>query len=72
MYLICHMTSHDHLIERACEFMGGSSLCYVTTLMTCDHKHCDGGDIKFLICRLTSREHMFKGLCEFVSGSPSR
>ena len=34
MYLICHVTSHDHLIERACEFIGGNSLCYVTTLIS--------------------------------------
>ena len=31
MYLICHVTSDDHLIERACKRMGGNSLCYVTT-----------------------------------------
>ena len=34
MYLICHVTSHDHLIERGCEFMGKNSLCYVTTLIS--------------------------------------
>ena len=34
MYLICHVTSHDHLIERTCEFMGRISLCYVTTLIS--------------------------------------
>ena len=34
MYLICHVTLHDHLIERACEFIGGNSLCYVTTLIS--------------------------------------
>ena len=32
MYLICHVTSQDHLIEGSFEFMGGSSLWYVTTL----------------------------------------
>ena len=32
MYLICHVTSHDPLIERSCEFMDRSFLCYVTTL----------------------------------------
>ena len=32
MYLICHATSYDHLIEESYEFMGGSSLQYVTTL----------------------------------------
>ena len=32
MYLICDVTSRDHLTERASEFMAGSSLCYVTIL----------------------------------------
>ena len=34
MYLICHVTSYDHLIEVSCKFVGGSSLRYVTTLIT--------------------------------------
>ena len=34
MYLICHMTSHGYLIERSCEFMGGSSLCYDSMLIS--------------------------------------
>ena len=32
MYLICHRTSDVYLTERACEFMGGNSFCFVTTL----------------------------------------
>ena len=34
MYLICHIAWHDHLIVRACEFLGGSSLCYFTMLIS--------------------------------------
>ena len=34
MYLISHLTLHDHLIERGYEFMGKNSLCYVTTLIS--------------------------------------
>ena len=34
MYLMCHVTSHYHLTERSCEFMGGSSLCYVIILIS--------------------------------------
>ena len=34
MYLIYHVTSHGHLIERAYKFFGGNSLCYVTTLIS--------------------------------------
>ena len=32
MYLICHVNSHDHLIEKTCEFMGVSCSRYVTML----------------------------------------
>ena len=46
IYLICHVILHDHLIKRLCEFMGGNSLGYVTTLIS-DHKHCDNRDIFF-------------------------
>ena len=34
MYLICHVTSYDNLIEGSCKFMGGSSLLHVTTLIS--------------------------------------
>ena len=34
MYLICYLTSYDHLIEGLCEFMGGNFLWYVTTPIT--------------------------------------
>ena len=34
MFSNCHVTSHDHLIEGSCEFMGGSSLQYITTLIS--------------------------------------
>ena len=32
MNLICLVISHDHIIQSACEFMGGNSLNYVNTL----------------------------------------
>ena len=32
MQLICHVTSYDQIIDSSCEFMGGSALCYLTTL----------------------------------------
>ena len=37
---------------------------------SCDHKHCDSGDLMLLVFQVTSREHMFKGLYKFVGGSP--
>ena len=71
MYLICHVTSQDHLIEGSCKFMGGSSSLYVTTLTSSE---AIGSTIveMFLICHLTLRDHMFKGLREFMEGRSSR
>ena len=34
MYLIFHLTSHEHLIKGSCEFMGRDSLQYDTTLIS--------------------------------------
>ena len=40
---------------------------------SCDHKHCDSGNIMLLICHVTpreSREHeMFKVLCKYMGGN---
>ena len=34
MYLICHVTLHDHLIKGWCKYIGGSTSQYVTTLVS--------------------------------------
>ena len=34
MYLICYMTSHNHLMEKSYQFIGGSSLRYLDTLIS--------------------------------------
>ena len=71
MNLNCHVTSHDQLIEKPCKFLGGSSLCYVTALISLV-TICIVMVEMFLICHVTSREQMFKRLCEFMGGSLSR
>ena len=54
MYLICHVTSQDHLIEGLFEFMVVSCLWCVTTLTKFgNHRHCGSEDIMFLICQMT-------------------
>ena len=71
MYLICHMTSHDHFTEGSCKFLDGSSLWYVTTLISLVTTSIVIVEIKFLICYLTSCEHIFTGLYKFIEGNPS-
>lgn len=62
MYLICHLTSYGYLIQRACEFLGGNFLCYVTTLIILVVISIVMVDIMFLNCHVTSFGHMFKRL----------
>ena len=67
------MTLHNHLIEELYESMDGSSLQYHQPVSSsCEHKHCDSGDILFFICHVSSREHMLKELGEFMGRSSSR
>ena len=72
MYLVCHVTSHDHLIERAYKFMGGSSLGYVTGLISLVLVTMSNVVVEiscYLICHVTSHEHMLKELSEFMGRS---
>ena len=59
MYLICQVASRDHLIEKACEFMGGNSLPYLTTLVSLVTISIVMIEICFSFCHLTSHEHIF-------------
>ena len=67
MYLNCLAISHDHIIQSACEFMGGNSLDYVNTLTSL--VNISIMMVMFLICHVTSCEHMFKRLCKFTGGN---
>ena len=72
VFSLSHRTSREHHIEGSCEFLDRSPLRFVTTLKSCDHKHCDNGDNVFSLSHMTSHEHIFKGLCEFMIGSSSQ
>ena len=54
MYLICHVTTHEHLIDGSCKFTGGSSLRYVT-LISLVTISIVSVEIIILICHVTSR-----------------
>ena len=71
MYLIFHVTLHDHFIEGSFKYMGESSSKYHLG-KSCEHRHYDSRDIVFLIRHVSSREHIFKGFCEFKGEIPSR
>ena len=49
MYLICHVTFHNHLIEGSCKIMVDTSLAVCHHLdKPCDYKNCSKIDIRFL------------------------
>ena len=58
MFLIWHVTSHDHMFRGLCDFIGGN-------------KSFGRRDIMFLICHVTSRDQMIRWFCNFMSGFPS-
>ena len=69
MFLICHVTSRDHIFKGLCYFMGGafhgkSPPCHVGSYWSCA-----SGDIRYLICHVTSKNHMVEGSCNFMSGN---
>ena len=72
-YLICPVTSKNHVIEGSNNFMSGSSSWYITTLPNLVAI----GIVKLeiLVCHVISPDHMIKGSCDFkgrrLSGSLS-
>ena len=58
MYLLCHVTSQDHVIKGLYYFIGGSSFWYVNTLPSLV-TICDSRDM-FLICHVIPRNYLFK------------
>ena len=58
MFLIWHLTSHDHMVRGLCDFIGA-------------HRSSGRRDTMFLICHGTSRDHMNRCPCNSMSGFPS-
>ena len=58
MFLIWHVTSHDHMVRGLCDFIGA-------------RKSFGRRDTMFLIFHVTSRDHMIRWPCNSMSGFPS-
>ena len=71
MFLICHVTSREHMLQGLCEFIGWKHLTVSHHLaMFGSNSSITTGDIKYLICHLTSQNHVIEGSSNFMSGSP--
>ena len=65
-YLICHMTSQDHVIERSCEVTDGSTPLYVTILPSLMAIGIVVVEICFSFFKLSQRP------CDFTNQTPSK
>ena len=72
MFLICHVTSHEHMFKGLCEFMGGSSSRWVT-ILPCFYGHWSSAseDTKYLACKVTLQNHVIEASSNFMSGVSS-
>ena len=76
IYLICRVTSHDHLIEGSCEFIGETYFMELLKLRHHPtkfggHMHCGIGDIIVLVYHVIWQDHVIKGSYDFIGRSPS-
>ena len=73
-YLICHVTSHNNVIEKSCNFLSGNCSWYVTTLpiLVVIGIYCGSKDIIFLVCHMIYQKYVTKESGEYINRSPSR
>ena len=62
IFLICHVTSREHMFKGFCEFMG---------TMFGRHWSITIGDMNYLTCHVTFQNHVIEGSSNFMSGSSS-
>ena len=68
-YLICHLNSHDRMMERLYEFLGRSSyLCHNHDKFG-DQSHCDSKNWIILIFHVTWCDDVFQGFSNFMGRS---
>ena len=68
MYLIFHVTSHDHVTERAWEFVVGSTFSYVTTLISLVALSIVMVEIWLFNSHMTCRENVLKAHVMWIYG----
>ena len=54
MFLICHVTSHEHMFKWLCKFMGGTVSHHLA--MFGGHRSSARGDIKYLTSHVKMRD----------------
>ena len=67
MFLICQLTSRDHMFKGLCEPMGGSP--WPPCHWFGGHWSSWSGDIKYFICHVTSQNQVIEGSRDFFSRS---
>ena len=67
----CHVTLQNHVIKGSSNFMGGSSLWYITTLASLVAIGIVLIEM-FLVCYVIKQDHVIKGSGGYNNKSPSR
>ena len=70
-YLICHVISHNHVIEAPCKFMSGNSSFYFATLPSQVVISIVIVEM-FIVFRVIKQFHTIKGSYDYLDGNPSR
>ena len=70
-YLICYVTSYDHVFRELYEFIRGSHLWQLTTLSSLMAIGLTIIEITHLICHVNLQDHVIKGSCDFMEGNSS-
>ena len=67
LYLICQMTSVDHVIGGSCNFMSERYSLFFSTLPSFVATDIwDSGDMMVLVCHMISQGHVNKGIMRLL------
>ena len=66
MYLICHLSSSDHVFRGWCEYACKSFKLTHHIAKFNGHTGCESRDITHLNCYVTLQDHVIKGSCDFI------
>lgn len=68
-YLICHVTSFDHVVKVWLYGWNSLTLCNHRSTFG-GHRHCGSGEVIFLVWHMILQDHVIKGFCDFMTGNP--
>ena len=71
IFLICHVTSHEHMLKELRKFVWKPFLLSHCLAMFGGHWSTTNGDTKYLICHVSSIRQVSEGSSNLMNGSSS-